>query len=248
MSNALSRSTLNGLGYTGKIYSNYDLSTSSILSKINSIKNLGVDSNDVTFFYYSGHGTQGAATEDETGIVGTDNYYIDVPTLKSALDLIPGTVIVVLDSCFSGMFIGKSASKGTSAAFDPKAYNTVIRDAFTAPAAKGLTTGKYQVITACRKGETSINVLAGTTTGGTKVYCGLATLFIAQGSGYDLYNASNTALQSDTNNNSIATIQEVFDFADAKVDDIVARWNEPNITQDMQYFTTNTSYPLFGRN
>ncbi len=250
LANALSRSSLNGLTYSGNIFTAEDFSANGILWAIDLMINKGIDSNDVTFFSYSGHGVQIAATEDQTGIVGTDNVYIDVPTLKAALDAIPGTVIVILDSCYSGMFIGKNGSKGmvkSPVTFNPIAYNKVIRDAFTTPAAKGLTTSKYHVITACRKGETSINVPALSTSGGM-IYTGLATLFIAMGSGFDLYDTADTTLLADINHNNIATIKEVFDFADAEVDARVAALNDPEITQDMQYFTTNDNYPLFGRN
>ena len=248
MENALSRSSLNGIKYTD-ITDLPDLSASEILSAIAAMKNKGIDSNDVTLFYYSGHGGQMAATEADTGIVGVDNYLINVPVLKAALDTIPGTVIVILDSCFSGMFIGKNGVVTKSAAAsDPKSFNQVIGGAFTGPQAKGLTTSKYHVITASRKNETSLSVHFGTTSDGYRVYVGLSTYYLACAGGYILGDQTTNVLYADTNSNKIATIKEVYDFADYYVDKYVLSANNPRITQDMQYFTTNTSFPIFGRN
>ena len=248
MENALSRSSLNGIKYTD-ITDLADLSASQIISAIAAMKNKGIDSNDVTLFYYSGHGGQIAATEADTGIVGADNYLINVPVLKAYLDTIPGTVIVILDSCFSGMFIGKNGVVTKSAAaFNPKSFNQVIGGAFTGPQAKGLTTSKYHVITASRKNETSMNVYFGSTSDGYRVYVGLCTYYLACAGGYNLGDPTANVLYADANSDKIATIKEVYDFADYYVDKYVLNANNPKITQDMQYFTTNTSFPIFGRN
>ena len=248
MENALSRSSLNGIKYTD-ITDLADLSASQIISAIAAMKNKGIDSNDVTLFYYSGHGGQMAPTEADTGIVGADNYLINVPVLKAYLDTIPGTVIVILDSCFSGMFIGKNGVVTKSAAaFNPKSFNQVIGGAFTEPQAKGLTTSKYHVITASRKNETSMNVYFGSTSDGYRVYVGLCTYYLACAGGYNLGDQTANVLYADANSDKIATIKEVYDFADYYVDKYVLNANNPKITQDMQYFTTNTSFPIFGRN
>lgn len=251
MNRALLRSSIDGRKYDGNIYGGYDYTGQQIYNALYAMHQMGADSNDVTLFFYSGHGTQSTATEAGTGIVGTDFKWIDVPTIKGLLDMIPGTVIVVLDSCYSGMFIGKNLKGGSSAKyiapFNPKSFNSVIGSAFTAPRAKGLTTGKYQVITACRKGETSMNFPALSSGSGT-VYTGLATLYIAQGCGFNLYDQDNPALLCDGNNNQIGTIKEIFDYADARVDAYVASKDDPDITQDMQYFTTNAEFPIVGRN
>ena len=52
---------------------------------------------DISLFYYSGHGTpQGA-------LVGTGGTYLSVYGLRAALEKIPGTKIVLLDCCHSGI-------------------------------------------------------------------------------------------------------------------------------------------------
>lgn len=248
MQSALERSSLNGLAYSD-ITVMADRSKGQILSAIASLKNKGIDSNDVTMFFYSGHGAQDAPTEEQTGLVGVDDQIVNVPELKAALDAIPGTVIVILDSCFSGMFIGKSGTVSKSAAaFNPKGFNEVIGDAFSGPQAKGLTSSKYHVITGCRKNESAMSGQVGTTSSGDEVWIGFSSYFIALAGGFDLFDQDANDLNCDLNDNKIATIKEVFDFADYYVDQLIADINDPEITQDMQYYTTNTSYPIFGRN
>lgn len=67
-------------------------------------------------------------------------------------------------------------------------------------------------------------------------------------SGFDLLDQDANDLNCDLNDKKIASIKEVFDFADYFVEQVIADINGPEFTQDMQYYTTNTSYPIFGRN
>ncbi len=248
MSAVLGRSSLGGKSYTGNLTALKDQKKAQILSAIASLPKKGIDSNDVTLFYYSGHGAQGSLTESGTGLWCVDNKLLTVTELKAALDQIPGTVVVILDSCFSGMFIGKGAG---STAASGASFDNAVMSAFASPSnskiqSKALTTSKYHVITACRKGETSVSV--GYTSSGSTTYVGLATYFIAIAGGYDLFKPSDTTFYGDSiPQDRVATFGEVFTFADIYVDQFVASYNSPKLTQDMQYFTTNIGFPLFGR-
>lgn len=242
MGAALNRSSIGGGKYAGNIISLKDQTRSQILDDVAALANKGIDANDVTLFYYSGHGAQPSSTESGTGLVGVDSRLVSVTELKSALDKIPGKVIVILDSCFSGMFIGKSATSFTP---DEESFNDAVTGAF-AIQAKGLTSSQYHVITACRKNETSLSV--GYYSGKTVTYVGLASYYLAVAGGYDLFNPSATALNCDkTPKDNIATFKEVFDFADYYVDQFRIGYDSPDVTQDMQYFSGDTSLPLFGR-
>ena len=67
--------------------------------------------NDVSIFYWAGHG---GSKYNTFQILPTDystNGKISVAELKCCLDRIYGTKIVILDACYSGGFIGKSISK-----------------------------------------------------------------------------------------------------------------------------------------
>ena len=81
----------------------------SIFNKIQSTFS-GAKENDVSYFYFSGHGTLYNRTSylcpaDFNGNISTA---ISVNELESALSAIPGTKVVFINSCHSGGFIGKS--------------------------------------------------------------------------------------------------------------------------------------------
>ena len=246
MNAALSLSTIDGQGYSS-ITAKKDRTRAQILADIASLASQPIDANDVTLFYYSGHGARASSTESGTGLVGVDGTLLNVPTLKSALDNIPGRVIVVLDSCYSGMFIGKSAGITQTAA--DTGFNDTVVNAFKGSATfvkKGLTTTNYSVITASRKDETSVSV--GFSNNGSPVYVGLATYYLAMGAGYDILNPANSGFGSDASpKDGIATFGEVFSYADARVDAFRAKYPTLGITQDMQYYTADGTLPVFGR-
>lgn len=68
------------------------------------------DGDDVTYFYYSGHGSFDGAT---SYLVGSDMSLISIDELKAALDKVPGRKVVILDSCYSGGYAGKGAGSAT---------------------------------------------------------------------------------------------------------------------------------------
>jgi len=245
MKTVIGLSTIDGKGYAS-VTVKKDRTRAQILSDIAALASQPIDANDVTLFYYSGHGARTSASETGTGLVGVDGTLLNVPTLKSALDSIPGRVIVILDSCYSGMFISKSA--GLTGA--DTGFNDAVLNAFrgnTGIVKKALTTTNYSVITASRKDETSVSV--GFSSNGSPVYVGLATYYLAMGAGYDILNPASSVFGSDTSpKDGIATFDEVFSYADAKVDAFRAKYPSLGITQDMQYYTANGALPVFGRN
>ena len=248
MNAVLSLSTLNGQGYTS-IAAKKDRTRTQILSDIASLASQPIDANDVTLFYYSGHGARASATETGTGLVGVDGTLLNVPTLKSALDNIPGRVVVILDSCYSGMFISKSS--GTTQTGADTGFNDTVVNAFKGESSpfvkKALTATNYSVITASRKDEASVSV--GFSNNGTPVYVGLATYYLAMGAGYDILNPAGSGFACDVSpKDAVATFGEVFSYADARVDAFRAKYPSLGITQDMQYYTADGTLPLFGRN
>ena len=85
---------------------------SNILQSITSLFS-GANSNDISYFYFSGHGYSNG---NITSILPYDALWRDsskditVDELASALGSIPGTKVVIIDACYSGGFIGKELS------------------------------------------------------------------------------------------------------------------------------------------
>lgn len=111
----------------------------------------GATENDVSLFYYSGHGVTGS-TEYYSGALQTVDYqYISTMDLAEMLSVIPGKVIVILDSCGSGatisdgtenifsiqshdsnlIFSANEESEEDELLFDAEQFNNGVIDAFS---------------------------------------------------------------------------------------------------------------------
>ena len=91
-------------------------------------------SDDISLFYYSGHGVVGS-TEYYSGALATvDSGYISTMDLADILATIPGRVIVILDSCGSGAAVYDAGEDGLqprgTAGFDPQRFNNGVINAF----------------------------------------------------------------------------------------------------------------------
>jgi len=68
----------------------------------------GADDNDVSYFYYMGHG----GTKNDVPMITPADYnpttWITVHELEETLSMIPGTKVVFLETCHAGNFIDKS--------------------------------------------------------------------------------------------------------------------------------------------
>lgn len=123
----------------------------------------GADENDISYFYFSGHGTYGEGFSTSyicpTGYDGTVDFGISVNELESALSVIPGTKVVVIDSCFSGGFIGKGKEKKIISKENLASFNDEIINVFSQTQSKGLlTTNQYKVLTASHYDQPSSEI------------------------------------------------------------------------------------------
>lgn len=117
-------------------------SVSQILSSIKSIF-AGAAPNDVSLFFYSGHG---AVYGNMAYLCGTDDRVVSMSELAAALKNIPGKVIVVLNSCYSGNAIAKEFKNGNNGGYEPFTFDEAAANAF-AMADQGLTTGTGGAVT-----------------------------------------------------------------------------------------------------
>jgi len=124
---------------------------SNILQNI-SLAFMGADSNDISYFYFSGHGS---LVGNESYICPADitsyvNSAISVDELENALSSIPGTKVVLLDSCHSGGFIGKGEEELPTSQEEATSFNENIINIFSQQSSKDLlTTNQYKVLTSC---------------------------------------------------------------------------------------------------
>lgn len=174
---------------------------------------------DVSYFYYSGHGLLNPFT-GLPSLVGVDGLGLSVDDLELELREIPGTVIVILDSCHSGGFINKGwemESIGPAEDIkletslseeDIKKYNDSIIDIFSQKQSRSYLVGdKYKVITASSKFESSVEFSYSDGWG----WGGEFTRAFVSGIGY------NNKFLADTNNDKKISLDEIYDYSKKNV-------------------------------
>ena len=152
------------------------------------------DADDVSLFYYSGHGSYSSNGDNlclclapDSG-VWLEDYSIKL--LKQKLDNVPGKVVLILDCCGSGgSIIASKSRQESSEAFDAEQFNNGVVDIFAAPQllrAKGavFAKDKYFVLTASDVNEKSWSVTIKNDNDGTKDYHSVFSLALAESMGY----------------------------------------------------------------
>ncbi len=184
---------------------------------------------DVSLFFYGGHG------EYDGTLLGVGDTRLTIFKLRAALQKIPGTKIVLLDCCYSGNAIGRSASA------DAGAFNRAVISAFSAAprSADNLAEVDYLVITACRKDQLAMSL-----TGDGSRYWGVFTYGLCYGSGYDEWNQKALSnLPADANGNGAITLREAYNGARERVT-YLNRYAA--VTQEIQYYGDG-NYVLWSR-
>ena len=199
----------------------------------------GIDEDDVTVFFYSGHGASllysdegpntAIPTPDQAFICGVDFVNVRISSLVSHLSRIPGTVVVLMDNCFSGAVIGKSGGKDPS-----RAFNQAVINAFAAATAKNTaTTPKYQVLTAASGTEVSWE------DGTLGANAGLFTSALVKGLGMDYAkNQPTEKMPADKNSDKGITMAEAYAYLLTQV---------PASEQHVQMYSETPGFDLYAR-
>ncbi len=191
----------------------------------------GAQPGDVSLFYFSGHGSS------EGSLIGTNSTYLSVYSLRTALQQVPGTKIVLLDCCYSGRAIARSAGQTASAS----AFNQAVISAFAAAprSSENLADAGFLVITACRENEESFSL------GDGARYWGAFTYGICYGSGYDEWEQKAlSGLPADADGNAAITLREAYDGARERISYLNSLTGF--VTQEVQWYGDG-SFVLWSR-
>ncbi|PKP57094.1 hypothetical protein CVT91_11450 [Candidatus Atribacteria bacterium HGW-Atribacteria-1] len=202
-----------------------------ILQKIASTFS-GADSNDISYFYFSGHGMWYGNTSylcpTDASCYSPLEAYISVNELEQALSDIPGTKVVFLDSCYSGGFIGKGKEEENKILKEELIdFNKDVIDIFSLSESKSLlTTNKYKVLTSCHYYQVcyEIDPVEGDP-------FGVFTTALCDGCGY--YGS----YPADTNLDTKVSLQEAYLY----IKDWVFSYG---IIQDVQVYPNNSSFTI----
>ncbi len=172
----------------------------------------GASEQDVSLFYYSGHGLQSGDWRRQGALIGTDYESITADDLRSVLDEIPGRKIVIIDACYSGNMLSPElasfASLPGEEQMDAEGFVDSFIQAFSRRSRANLAADSYFVITAAARDEPSYE---GTFSSGGK-HLGIFTTLLAEGCGYDGDRGRTMEKYADENDNGVVTIQEAFDY------------------------------------
>ncbi len=214
-----------------------NLKASGIATAVNDMLAWGADEDDVTVFYYSGHGAKsGLAGVDYNTTTGSGVYSFSL--LQSALSQVPGKVIVLLDSCQSGGLIGKSASGADG--FTDNAIAAFSGSSSSGLSSKAITSGdKFHVIASSSQSQSSYAM--------DDKY-GLTTWALCEAMGWS-HNGSKagnklTSLEGDLNGDLTVTIGEAYSYASTTVSELLAKYK---LSQDMQVYPSGSTQKLIGR-
>jgi len=201
---------------------------SNILQSISSTFS-GADSNDISYFYFSGHGswlgnTSYICPADITSFVDSA---ISIDELEAALSAIPGTKVVFLDSCYSGGFIGKGKEEIIVSREELKSFNDEVINAFSQAQPKGLlTTNQYKVLTSCHYYQECWEIQPEE---GDPF--GVFTMALCEGCGY--YGS----FPADTNLDNMVSLQEAYFY----VKDWVFSYG---VIQDVQIYPNKSTFTI----
>lgn len=241
---------------TGEVQ--YNLTGSQLRQALAQLPSLGMGQDDVTYFYYSGHGLGGDSRSVRGALVGVDyasgkgaSAYVTVDEVRQYLDQVPGTVVVVLDCCLSGQYItakgaGTAALQTADAAEVANAYVQAFSSAsLTAKGENSLISGnanasKYKILAACQSMQSSY---ATSTALNDYSYF---TRFICQGAGITGAQQGiitvGSKLCADSNGDGYVSLAELKKYAAPKISSAVKKGK-----QTMTVWPAGDTFPIFAR-
>jgi hypothetical protein len=199
------------------------------------------DYNDISYFYFSGHGIWENNTSylcpTEASYYAPMSTYISIDELENALSVILGTKIVILDSCYSGGFIGKGKEEIIVSREELESFNDEVINAFSQAQPKGLlATNQYKVLTACHYHQQCMG-LAPTTPGDFDPF-GVFTMALCESCGYS------GSYPADTNLDNIVSLQEAYLYVKSYIQDLSNTYPYLNIDQDVQVYPDDSSFTI----
>lgn len=123
-----------------------NLTGTQMVLALSSLADCGADENDITIIYYAGQGAYSALARERGALMGVDGALVSADTVRRALDRVPGTVVIILDSSLSGQFI---ASKGAGTRWVDNWIETFSNGTTARALTDSPKKDKYKILTAC---------------------------------------------------------------------------------------------------
>ena len=212
-----------------------------ILSKLNEyVNDSSIDSDDVFFFGYSGHGGYGSGT---SYLVSSDLLAVTVSEIRAKLDQIPGTKIVSIDACQSGAFVNISGMRNENIIEPQLSKEYFVQDIINIFALdRGIrgnyeTDYEYYAMAAAAIDEYSWE--------SSTIENGYYSFFLADGVGHTGWSnpkgSFNSTYNADANNNRSITLSELYNYVKTNVYNKTVSYD----VQTVQVYPSNSQYVLF---
>ncbi|MGI6172715.1 MAG: Ig-like domain-containing protein [Christensenellales bacterium] len=165
-----------------------NLTSTEIQTVLNDLASAGADADDVTFFYFAGHGFLNNGTD--AGIVGNDGKSVALSIVKKFLDEVDGSKIVAIDARYLDRLLNESSPETTLTEYNNLVCSTFADDNY------------YVVASATRASDAQAAFAT------MAEPCGMTTVYLTEACGYDYMEQRPIALAADANGNGATTLPE----------------------------------------
>ena len=205
------------------------------------------DEDCISYVYINCHGS----VDGLAMVLDVDKtVFIPYTELKGILNVIKGTVVLMIEACHSGASItAKKAKLRNLNTVDmstptPEDMNKAIISAFSAPKRNScfrkaeLRTDNYQVITACHADENAW---------GDHIVGNDFTNFWCEGAGWDYKNNSDIEMLADTSNKGYVTLQDLCNYTNQQINNVKdpSTGTVVRYTQNDMCYPENSDFPVF---
>ena len=194
----------------------------------------GAQAQDVSVFYINCHGYY------ENGVAWllfTDGSTLTAPDLERALRRIPGTIVVIVDACNSGGFIGRTEEN----------FGAGFVDSFSGAAvASGLRMSKYKVICSSGAEQQSYRLGFNGAPEGSESIATVLARCLCEGAGWDLIGDKRSAMRADVDFDGTVTLSDMAEFLDQRIEWYLGQTGG-TYEQNIQVYPENDGFVLFLR-
>lgn len=186
---------------------------------------------DVSLFYINCHGNVASGTPY---LEFYDGSRISARALELELRRIPGTVVVIIDCCYSGGFI--SAQELSN-------FSQGVIQVFSAGQAGSFATSKYRVL--CSSGSSQLSYRIGYDDADNE--SSMSTVFsrsLCEAGGWDLIKDRAMSMRADADKDRVVTLNEAYNYVRARVKRYL---RVAAAQQDVQVFPAGSPFVLFSR-
>ena len=187
-----------------------NLTADGILSAISTVFSSARE-DDISLLFFSGHG------REDGSILGADLVPLSPARLKTAMDLIPGRKVIIVDACYSGNLIEEpdaqtTVSRSRGLKNPLSSFDSAFLSAFSTRSRSGeFASGAYYVLTSCRAVEESLESYISSGNNGRQM--GYFSYYLCHGCGWDGTSMRACGLYADVNQDGAVTLQEAFAYA-----------------------------------